>query len=296
MSQYFNYNSSGPSRLSAPIFPDFNPRSEMAQKMFNAKMIEDDSYWSTMREVFAHDLKTLPMERFKVWASVLSIPFMTRIRCVEYTSMALKAAAEDPRFENALLEPMIGCDEQDFKEQFSVFDNFNTTGNRIAAVCHLLSCGYTPADLEKMDTIIEFGAGIGELCDVIHKLGFKGKYIIYDLPEVGAIQKWYHGQLGHKNVVHTADLEDLQIADLCIGTWSLTEMPIELRNKILSKTVGTKNWLLAYSNQIFGIDNNEWVNDTFIPIVAVDKEVQFKDIKSMPWHAGTKYLAVKERS
>jgi hypothetical protein len=190
---------------------------------------------------------------------------------------------------------MIGCTQQDFIQYLSMFSDYPTTMNRIQALSHLLTMGIMPEDLEKMDTIVELGAGIGDLADIVYKLGFKGKYIIYDFPEVGRIQKWYHDQLGHTNVVHTDNLDDLVDADLMIATWSLTEMPLDLRDEVVKRIKNTKRWVIAYSNLIFGIDNAKWITEDFLPQFEENYEITSMDIPFMPWDGGTKYLHMQAK-
>lgn len=281
--------------IPGPIFPDFDPNSPMSQKMIRAKQLDDGSYWTTMREVFAHDFQTLPKERFKVWASTLNVPFICRTRYMRYMAAASDLIVNDPKFFHALQEPMVGCTPRDYVNFLQVFDDYHTSYNRIIHAGHLKFCGYTSEQLANMDTIVELGAGIGDMADIIHKLGFKGKYIIYDFPEIGAVQKWYHNKLGHKNIVHTSSVEDLEDADLCIGTFSLTEMPVDLRNDIVGKIKNTKNWLISFSRSIFGIDNVEWIDKDLVPLFT-NHDVEFQDIESMPWHGGARYLTIKQKS
>lgn len=277
------------------IWPGFDINSENSQKLIKAKTVEDQDYWSTLREVISQDCDTLPMERFKVWASVMNVPFMSEPRYADYIRISLNAIAENPLIANAVREPMIGMSEEDYRSRFKVFSDFPTTMNRIQCLCHLIVNGYTPEKLQSMETIIELGAGIGEMADVVYKLGFKGKYIIYDFPEISKIQRWYHTQLGHYNVVYTDKVEELEHADLLIATWSLTEMPLELRSEIMKHVDKTENWLIAYSNHIFGIDNKKYIEEDFLPLFDKEYETQFIDIPFMPWHGGTKYLNVKKK-
>ena len=298
MTEYFQYSTepkNSPMNIPGPLWPDFNPNSAYSQKMMRAKQINDENYWPSLRDVINHDCDTLPMERFKVWASVWNVPFMSMAKHSQYIRIVLNAVSTDQRFADAVVEPMIGCTQQDFIQYLSMFSDYPTTMNRIQAVSHLLINGIMPEDLEKMDTIVELGAGIGDLCDIVYKLGFKGKYIIYDFPEVGRVQKWYHDQLGHTNVVHTDNLDDLVDADLLVATWSLTEMPFDLREKILEKIGGTKQFLIAYSKLIFGYDNEKWITEDFIPRFEENYEVTSMDIPFMPWDGGTKYLNLKAK-
>lgn len=298
MTEYFTYNTEpqvNPAMtVDAPLWPDLNIRSEYSQKMMQAKMVNDENYWPTLREVINHDIDTLPLERFKVWASVWNIPFMSQAKHSQYIRICLNAISQSPVYAQALAEPLIGMTREDYVNQFMMFHDYPTTMNRIQCMSHLLINGYTPEVLEKMDTIVELGAGIGDMADIVHKLGFKGKYIIYDFPEVGRLQKWYHTQLGHENIVHTDNLDDLIDADLLIATWSFTEMPFDLRAKILERVGGTKNWLIAYSNLIFGMDNEKYIKEEFIPRFGEDYNVEITDIPFMPWDGGTHYLSVKK--
>jgi hypothetical protein len=267
---------------------------ETFEKMMAAKQVNDGNYWSTMCEVFAADLENLPMERFKVWASTMSVPFMTRARFTDYIGPVLMAAKASQTVRDALEEPMIGMTEQDYPI-YAMFEDYCTTMNRIQHMAHLILNGWGPAELSKLDTIVELGGGIGDMADIVYKLGFKGKYIIYDFAEVGKIQKWYHDQLGHTNILHTSDVNDLVDADLMIGTWSFTEMPLDLRADIMSKIGGTKNWLISYSNEIFGINNDKYITEDFVPLFT-EHDIEYRDIPFMPWDGGAKYLSVKHKS
>jgi hypothetical protein len=49
----------------------------------------------------------------------------------------------------------------------------------------------TGMPMDAMDVIVEFGGGYGRLCHLVHDLGFSGRYVIVDLPEVAALQRCY---------------------------------------------------------------------------------------------------------
>ena len=291
----FNYSTSIPNEkmnMPAPLFPNFDFNSEMSQKMARAKTVNDGNYWTTMREVFTNDFNTLPKNRFKVWASVMSVPFMVRNNIFDYVAVVMEMAKNDARYKNALEDPMIGYGSREDFSIFSLFSDFNTTMNRIQHMAHLINCGYTPERLASLDKIIELGAGIGEMTDIVYKLGFKGEYVIYDFPEISNIQRYYHKLLGYKNVSYTSNTDDLTPADLCIATWSFTEMPLDLREQLMYNIKDTKEWLIAYSEKIFGIDNEEYIKNNFLTNYN-NHEINFIDIPSMPWDGGTKYVTVK---
>jgi hypothetical protein len=297
--EMFNYstnqNQITPMNYPVPIFSDFNPNSEFSQKMTRAKRINDETYWPTMRQVFAHDFETLPKERFKVWDSVWNVPIITRTRFYDYIECVMDQTKKDSRWKFALEEPMIGLTEADLIH-LSMFEDFKTTMNRIQLMAHLILCGFDIDSIQKMESIIEFGAGVGDLADIINKLGFKGKYIIYDFPELMNIQKYYHDRLGYDNITYVSDFNNLESSDLAIATWSLTEMPIDLRDNILSKIPNTKNWLIAYSNKIFGYDNDQYIKEVLLKKFGENKDIKFLDIPFMPWDGGAHYVTIKEKT
>ncbi len=43
---------------------------------------------------------------------------------------------------------------------------------------------YLQFDLEKDEILLEFGGGTGQMADVLLDLNFKGRHIVYDLPEI----------------------------------------------------------------------------------------------------------------
>lgn len=105
----------------------------------------------------------------------------------------------------------------------------NTTGQRI----------------DQLDTIIEFGGGYGAMALLCHRLGFRGKYIIYDLPEFALLQQWFLSQEGVENVSWPKEIAATE-ADLLIALYSLSETPLELRDSFLGK-VKAKSYLFLYS-------------------------------------------------
>lgn len=308
MSEMFNYVSGAPAvdqRMISqpPIWSDFDPNSKMAVMARNAKQVNDSNFWNNMRQVFEHDLNTLPIQRVKVWASSLIVPIVSRHRVYEQLGIALREAKQYPDVKEALEEPMVGCTPADFDAMFRVVDNYNITMNRAQAY-YGLTYGSNSEILDKasqINSVVELGAGIGDMADVFRKLGFAGSYTIFDFPELLEIQKWYHQNINselHRNNKYTADVNELSSADLVIATWSLTEMPLELRDNVVSKLIDTPRWLIAFSNSIFGIDNNDWIMNVLIPKLGAKphqislKEVRYDNVPWEHWDGGTYYLYI----
>jgi hypothetical protein len=118
-----------------------------------------------------------------------------------------------------------------------------SSGNRIHQAYHI--CRFEEEaglPVSGFPLIVEFGGGYGSLCRLVHKLGFNGQYIIFDLPEFVALQKFYLGSLamplieakdvaaGRRGILCTSDLSVLGSVtpqeaqtSLFIATWSLSE-------------------------------------------------------------------------
>jgi hypothetical protein len=215
--------------------------------------------------------------------------------------------ADRQNIHNALSEPGVGCTPEDFDAMFRVFDNSNITMNRAQAY-YGLEYGSSWDILnyvEEIKTVVEIGAGIGDMADVLRKTGYTGEYTIFDFPELLEMQRWYHKNIDtvlHSNNKYIADVSDLSSADLVIATWSLTEMPLELRDKVVSKLIDTPRWLVAFSNSIFGYNNYEWVMNDLIPKLGVGprqyslKEIRFDNIPWDKWDGGTYYLYIDKTS
>jgi len=152
-----------------------------------------------------------------------------------------------------------------------------SSGSRIHQTYHL--CRFqeeTGLPVSRFPLIVEFGGGYGSLCRLVHKLGFKGQYVIFDLPEFVALQKFYLGSLGMPlveekesstgapGIVCTSDPTVLgsvaqQEAEqgLFIATWSLSETDSAFRERIITLPAidGAAAYLIAYQRDFEGIDN-----------------------------------------
>src|SRR5262249_22239633 len=129
----------------------------------------------------------------------------------------------------------------------------------------------TQASLEDVRFVFEFGGGYGNFCRLLFALGFKGQYVIFDLPHFSALQRFYLDAAGlaldtaasgcgvtlvsHPDeagrILRSADLA----RSLFIATWSLSEAPLTSRDWIAEHLVRFSHLLLAYQNEFGGTDN-----------------------------------------
>ena len=133
-------------------------------------------------------------------------------------------------------------------------DKNSDSRNHIHQAYHLLRWQEeTGKRIADMQTIYEFGGGYGATALVANRLGFTGKYYIYDLPEFALLQQWYLEQQGIANVEWRQRIVK-QDVDLLIACYSLSETTIEQRDSVLSK-VNADNYLFLYSAQWEGYNN-----------------------------------------
>jgi hypothetical protein len=270
------------------IWSDYSQESENSQKMILAKQINGPEYWPTMREVFAHDAGKLPMSRFRRWASMHNVPFITQYRTSKFLGEAFSAASLDDEIAAALTENWIGIPDP---APLMVASDFSTSMQRIQDVAHLVITDFAKK-VKDMDSIVEIGAGYGDMCSVIHALGFKGKYTIVDIPEMRPVHEFY---LGKQGITPNFSFEDDNVgpADLVIGTWSLSETTREYRDKFLPKIKDSKNWLILSQAKVFGDEFNfEYFREFF----------KGKNVEEIPlvssglanWDGANIYFVVKE--
>lgn len=105
-------------------------------------------------------------------------------------------------------------------------------------------------------SVYEFGGGYGAMALICNRLGMKGKYYIYDLPEFALLQQWYLEQQGVTNVEWRQRIVK-QDVDLLIGCYSLSEITIEQRDTVLGK-VNAGSYLFLYSAQWEDYNNRQY--------------------------------------
>ncbi|GAH72386.1 unnamed protein product, partial [marine sediment metagenome] len=148
-----------------------------------------------------------------------------------------------------------------------------TNSNTVHHAYHIAQLlKYTNININKLSTVFEFGGGYGNMCRLFFNLGFKGNYMIFDLPIFNELQKYYllslempvvsdsiEGMDKNNNIILMSDIKNI-LDDFCnkglfIATWSISEVPIYFRKKIF-KIIGNPDYFsLAYQNNFEEVDN-----------------------------------------
>lgn len=119
--------------------------------------------------------------------------------------------------------------------------------------------------IDEFGAIVEFGGGYGSLCRITHARGFHGRYVIFDLPEQSALQRYYLDAVGIRDVLTVSDLnlldnvmDDSERPVLFVATWSLSEAPLDVRKQIMEAVRGCDAFLIAYQSEFGGVDNRAY--------------------------------------
>lgn len=135
----------------------------------------------------------------------------------------------------------------------------------------------TQIHVAQADLVFEFGGGYGSMCRLVHKLGFRGRYVIFDLPGLSELQQFYLQSLGlrthslsswssaQNGILCTSDKSELTAAlgeagphsrnRLFIATWSLSESPVALRDELAPLFHSFDLFLIAYQHRFCEVDN-----------------------------------------
>jgi hypothetical protein len=152
---------------------------------------------------------------------------------------------------------------------------FRTDANTVMHAGHLLHfAAITGRSWLDHDVIVEFGGGYGSMCRLVRRLGFKGRYVIFDLRPILALQRYYlalHGiAAGYDSAATNLLTTSLAtVADsfgprtAVMSTWALSEMPFPLRGEITALLTDPRcaAALFAYQRRFEGVDNTAWFRD-----------------------------------
>lgn len=164
----------------------------------------------------------------------------------------------------------------------------------------------TQLNLLDLPMIVEFGGGYGSMCRAVYQLGFKGTYIIFDLPEFSALQEYFLKSVGIAEVANfsnstaksvdgvllLSELDELRrlLSDrpdeyIFIATWSISETSTSFRERVFRTASNPQHYLIAYQEK-FGEINN---TDYFAKLGASNPDYCWVDypIKHIP---GSRYL------
>jgi hypothetical protein len=215
-----------------------------------------------------------------------------------YIPQELNPLKDSPRWQShwkpALREDAAGCPTRCRWRPTS-------SGNLIHHAYHVLQAeSVLGRPLEKFSRIVEFGGGYGSFCRLAWRLGFRGRYVIFDFPEFSALQRYFLRNVGvplaepaNPNGANCiSDMNDLMTesrdCDLFIALWSISETPLDFRRQVLA-SVAAPNLLIAFQRQFGEVDNTVFFNEW----AAAQSHLQWTDLP-IAHMAGSRYLIGKQ--
>jgi putative sugar O-methyltransferase len=221
-------------------------------------------FWAEYRKRIAADHKNLPIDDFKNWPSVRQLPLYNPDELkAEYAADNKKLLMDSIRKSEWIDvlssgEPKLGYGtKESWKSVHFTFEDFRTSAWCMKTLHHILTFeklrGFPITDYQN---IVEIGAGIGETARMIFDQHYTGKYYVIDFPEVSKISSYY---LDNRTIpLDNIDQLPYNVKDgLFIATWSLSETPLEYRDKIAERIRGFDQ-LLLFQRQFKEISNPKY--------------------------------------
>lgn len=163
-----------------------------------------------------------------------------------------------------------------------------TSGNLLHHAYHLArfeEATLLPA--HQFSDVVEFGGGYGSMCRLFFNLGFKGRYVIFDLPAFSYLQKYYLSSLGltvsrelsvGASVSCVSDIRELlhHISQLggdgaiFIATWSLSVASEEDRQPLETVLRTFSAVLIAFQERFGEVDNRIYFDRLRSSIAGMD--------------------------
>lgn len=212
--------------------------------------------------------------KFLTWDVILRTMFVDNKRYISTELDFLRDLPDwDTRWREAIIESQVGHPMPYWKYRRS-------SGNLIHHAYHIAQFEQkTAIYVHDVNFVFEFGGGYGSMCRLFHNLGFRGKYIIFDLPGFVALQNFFLKSIGIRvhsvksfktsksGVVCISDLKLLTTfledhddfsKSMFVANWSISETPANFRGSILSLLGKFKGFLISYQDRFEEVNNVEF--------------------------------------
>lgn len=213
-----------------------------------------ESYtWDRHRYELARHVENDDPVHFLRWSTVEATMFVGSAKYIEIEIELLKKSSDAQRWQNAIEEPWFG--------DATPFPPYpRSSGNLIHQAYHLKQWeSITGIRIDTLDSIFEFGGGYGAMALIARRLGFKGDYLIMDLPEVSLLQRYYLSNIGMNDIRLTTEIPKEKV-DLFIGCFSLSEVSKNTRISLLN-SMPSKSYLITYQDRFQNIDNHDFFSE-----------------------------------
>ena len=192
------------------------------------------------------------------------------------------------RWKNLLNEDTVG-------DPIRYFLYLKSSGNRIRQVYHLKKfTDYADIDVKSIKNIIEVGGGYGCMARIFSKINRSCNYLIFDTEEVNCLQ-YYYLKLNKLNVKFETIKANFNLtksiillkkklltnngSSLFIANWSISEMPLKLREKIFKYIFNVNYILLSFQDKFENINNIKYFKKIKIDLEKRNFNVEISPLK-----------------
>jgi hypothetical protein len=259
--------------LDRPLPPP-TPREKELERDLHTELAAESAVpslptWQKFRDQVRANFASFDPRTFLRWPIVRHAMCLTNSGAVVPEYLALRTSGQWSRFAPAVAESPAG-----HPLPFIYYPR--SSGSLLHHCHHVMRFEQaTGVRLAGLDVIVEFGGGYGSLCRLLHRLEFAGRYFIYDLPEFSALQRYFLRSLDlpvqppgadptQRGIHLLTDLDALRTALATvpagarrgfIATWSLSESPVDLRDRFLPLVADFDCFLIAFQDRFYEVDN-----------------------------------------
>jgi len=227
-----------------------------------SKYVADN--WQERIDLMIEHAVTKPLQDFLIWTADVDAPEWNRSFSGWYREM----------MQDSQRDRWLRLSRKRHGKQFPFSEDAGASPLTVQHAYHLYAFEkWTGHSFWKgMDTVVEVGGGFGNFAAMLREDGFRGRHVIWDLPEISEIQKAFLRLNGirdfdgyprtHSVQRFTGDNIDylhLQGSVAFVATWSLSETPLKFRELVFPKLhFRTRRYLLAYQRHWSGVDNVDY--------------------------------------
>tara|TARA_B100000029_G_scaffold485837_1_gene539551 strand:- start:2658 stop:3668 length:1011 start_codon:yes stop_codon:yes gene_type:complete len=269
-------------KLNAPTIKEKQLADELRFEVQSIDVIDTtgltgpERHWSNQLNNLRNDILHKDPRGFLNWHMVKQTTFAVRQEFIKPELATLKNSRKfESIWANAILESNIGLPSKypDYKSSSGLLIRHAYYIHKFEQATNTL--------IKDIDLVLDFGGGYGSMSRLFTNLGFTKPYIIFDFPIMCALQKYYLNSLG-LNVIDSNRMTEVKQGIICISdfdilkkavnhfnfqnqsnnlfmaTWSISEAPIPIREKVLGLSDKFNSFLIGYKGEFAGVDNIEY--------------------------------------
>lgn len=228
--------------------------------------------WAHLAEAIASALRAHGPDRFlRLGPIAKTVHPRIRSHSADYLRYVLSSERCTPEFQRALTETPVG--------QPLINPHYPLSSPLLVQHAYHMIRLFEHAELDLADIglVVDFGGGYGSFYRLLHNLGYRERYLIWDIPLMCALQRFYlrnvfpegpAGEPPHNLTWRVSgdpeapqgvrELAAERANALFVATWSLSETPLQVRECVAPVIETFRYVLCAYQPTFSGIDNRSY--------------------------------------